>query len=185
MRQMTLELPDKLFERLENSAQAAQRTPVEFLRDLLRRGGGEETVTNVEAKVRAEAFVRERVGRVLTVREPVLDEGGIPVWLAPLATNFRPEETSVIGHVAVDARNGTVQTSESEFDDMFRRAHPRLGFAPLAPDKADRLSELLCQLQDAPLLGGEQDELEALVEEEQALQVANLEQLNRRLLPNG
>jgi hypothetical protein len=180
---MTLTIPDQLFNRLEFLAQVERRTPEELAYDRLRREVGEDTISSHRAKEVAKAFVRRRVGRCLTVRDPVLEEGGGWVWLVPVVTNVRREEAAFVGQVVVDARTEEVLTNEGEIAALFKRAHSNLGFLPFPAEKERRLSDLLSRAQEGPLTGEEREELDRLVTEQQALQLANLEQLDRRLLP--
>ena len=65
---------------------------------------------------------------------------------------------------------------------MIENGHVSFGFESLAIEKQERLTELLALNNERVLESEEKQEIEALVTEEQALQIQNLERLEKRLL---
>jgi hypothetical protein len=185
MPEVTVTLPDEVFERLTSLARAEQMTPEELACERLRRELGGDTMDSRAAREQTKAFVQRRVGCCLTVRDPILEEGGGLMWLVPVVTNVPTEEATFVGQVVMNAHTGEILTKEGEVAAMLKRAHTGLGFRSFPAEKEARLSELLSRAQESPLSKEEQDELMRLVTEQQDLQLANLEQLEARLLPDN
>ena len=183
MPQITLTLPDALYERVQSLAQVQHRTPEELVYRHLRRELGEDAIDSQSAKELAKAFVQKGAGRCLTVSDPVLEQVGKPIWLVPVVTNVPRDDAAFVGQVVVDAQNGDVLTNEGEIVAMVKKAHPSLGFRSLPSEEQLRMSELMDRNNDGLLTEQEQDELRVLVDQSLALTITNLEQLDRRLCP--
>ena len=183
MNQLTLALPDELYSRLAQRALIEEKTPEEIALERLRREFGEGFLDSQTAKDQASAFLRRRAGRCLTVREPILEETDIPVWLVPVITNVAPREAIFVGQVVVNAKTGKVLNIERDVVEMIKKGHRSLGFEKFPLEKQEHLAELLAENQERVLTEDEQKEMENLLAEEQSLQIRNLEELEKRLLP--
>ena len=65
---------------------------------------------------------------------------------------------------------------------MIKKGHVSFGYKSLAVEKQERLAELLVLNNERTLESEEKQEMEALLAEEQELQIRNLETLEKRLL---
>ena len=65
---------------------------------------------------------------------------------------------------------------------MIKKGHASFGFKPFPLEKQERLAELLALNGEKTLEPKEKQEMRALLAEEQALQLQNLETLEQRLL---
>ncbi len=184
MNQLTLALPDELYKRLAQRAGTEEKTPAEIALERLRREFGEGFLDSPTAKAQAFAFLRRRAGRCLTVREPILEETDTPVWLVPVITNVAPREATFVGQVVVNAKTGKVLNPEQDAVEMIKKGHRSLGLRQFPYEKQKRLAELLAANQEGVLKKGEQKEMENLLAEEQSLQIKNLQELEKRLLPD-
>ena len=72
--------------------------------------------------------------------------------------------------------------AELDVVEMVKKGHHSFGFEHLPSEKQNRLAELLASNQQGALKSGEKREMEVLLAEEQALQVRNLETVEKRLL---
>jgi len=185
MNQLTLDLPDELYSRLSQYASVIEKTPEEIALERLRREFGEGFLDSQTAKKRAITFLHRRAGRCLTVREPVLEEADAPVWLIPVITNVAPREAIFVGQVVVNAKTGKVLNVERDVVEMIKKGHRSLGFHIFPLEKQNRLAELLAENRERVLTEDEQEEMENFLAEEQSLQIKNLEELERRLLPKA
>ena len=183
MNQLTLDLPDELYNRLAQRASVEEKTPEEIALERLRREFGAGFLDSRTAKERAITFLHRRAGRCLTVREPVLEEADTPVWLIPVITNVAPREAIFVGQVVVNAKNGKVLNVEHDVVEMIKKGHRSFGFHLFPLEKKERLAELLSENRERVLTENEQEEMKKLLAEEQALQIRNLEELEKRLLP--
>ncbi len=182
MNQLTIALPDELYIRLAQRASVEEKTPEEVALERLCREFGEGFLDSQIAKKQAIAFLRRRVGRCLTVREPILEETDTPVWLVPVITNVK-REAAFVGQVVVNAKTGKVLNIERDVVEMIKKGHRSLGFEKFPLEKQEHLAELLAENQERVLTEDEQKEMENLLAEEQSLQIRNLEELEKRLLP--
>ncbi len=185
MNQLTLVLPDELYIRLSQYASVKEKAPEEIALERLRREFGEGFLDSQTAKERAITFLNRRAGRCLTVKEPVLEEADTPVWLVPVITNVAPREAIFVGQVVVNAKTGKVLNVERDVVEMIKKGHRSLEFHIFSLEKQNRLAELLAENREAVLTEDEQEEMKKLLAEEQALQIRNLEELERRLLPKN
>ncbi len=183
MNQLTLTLPDELYIRLAQRASVEEKTPEEVALERLCREFGEGFLDSQIAKKQAIAFLRRRVGRCLTIREPILEETDTPVWLVPVITNVDKCEATFVGQVVVNAKTGKVLNIERDIVEMIKKGHRSLGFHIFPLEKQERLAELLAENREGILTEDEQGEMENLLAEEQSLQIKNLEDLEKRLLP--
>ena len=182
MNPLTIALPDDLYEKLTQRAKAVKISVGELVLTRLRREFGADLLDDETAKTQAMAFLRHRAGRCLTVREPILEETDKPVWLVPVLTNVAPTAAAFVGQIVVDAKTGDVLNTVDDVVEMVKKGHDSFGFERLPLAKQNRLVELLASNQQGDLESGEKREMEALLAEEQALQVQNLETLENRLL---
>ena len=182
MNQLTLALPDELYNRLAKRALEKEKTPEEIALERLRREFGEGFLDSQTAKEQAIASLRRRAGRCLTVREPILEETDTPVWLVPVITNVDKREATFVGQIVVNAKTGKVLNVERDVYEMIKKGHLSLGFHKFPLEKQERLAELLAENQEGILTQDEQKEMESLLAEEQLLQIRNLEELEKRLL---
>ena len=183
MNPLTIPLPDDLYEKLTQRAKAAKISVEDLVLTHLRREFSNDLLDSEAAKAQAMAFLRQRAGKCLTVRDPILEEADQPVWLAPVLTNVAPSLATFVGQIVVNARTGHVLSTEAAVVDMVKRGHDSLGFEPFPSEKQNRLAELLGANRQGRLNSEENREMEMLLAEEQALQVRNLETLEKRLLP--
>ena len=89
---------------------------------------------------------------------------------------------SGVGEILVDADPGEVLSTQQDVTKMMKNGHVSFGFEPFAVEKQERLAELLALNNKKTLDLEEQSEMEALLAEEQELQIRNLETLEKRLL---
>ena len=171
MRPLTISLPDHLYEKLMQQAKAFETSLEELVLFQLKRD---------EARSTALAFLRKCAGRCLTVREPIFKEAASPVWTVPTFTNVSPP--TIVGEVIVDADTGEVLSTKKDVADMIKKGHISFGFKPFPLEKQTRLAELLARNGEKLLKAEEKQEMEMLLAEEQALQLQNLETLEKRLL---
>ena len=171
MRPLTISVPDYLYEKLTQQAKVSETSVEELVLFQLKRD---------EAKEAALTFLQKRAGRCLTIREPILKESIPPIWVVPTFTNVAPPVG--VGEVLVNANTGEVLSTERDVAEMIKKGHVSFGFEPLAVEKQERLAELLALNSEKTLERKEKQEMEALLAEEQALQVRNLETLEKRLL---
>lgn len=171
MRPLTISLPDYLYEKLTEQAKAFETSLEELVLFQLKRD---------EAKDAALSLLRKRAGRCLVIREPVLKEASRPVWIFPVYTNVAPPME--VGEILVDTNTGEVLSTEIDVSEMIKRGHISFGYKSFALEKQERLAELLALNNKRTLESEEQQEMEALLAEEQELQIRNLETLEKRLL---
>ncbi|MDE0085776.1 MAG: hypothetical protein OXU23_08715 [Candidatus Poribacteria bacterium] len=171
MRPLTISLPDYLYEKLTQQAQVFDTSLEELVIFQLRRD---------ETRDSALAFLQKHAGRCLTVREPIFKNAVPPVWIVPIFTNVAPPLQ--VGEITVDADTGKVLSTDKDVVEMIKKGHPSFGFETFAVDKQERLAELLALNGEKPLESEAKQEMETLLAEEQALQLRNLETLEKRLL---
>ncbi len=171
MRPLTISLPNYLYEKLTQQAKSFETSLEELVLFQLKR---------YEAREAASTFLRKRAGRCLTVREPVLKETVSSLWVVPIFTNVAPPME--VGEIIVDADTGEVLSTQNDVAEMMKKGHVSFGYKSLAREKQERLAELLALNGEKPLELEEQQEMEALLAEEQELQIRNLETLEKRLL---
>ena len=171
MRPLTISLPDYLYEKLTQQAEVFDTSLEELVLFQLKRD---------EARDAALAFLRKRAGRCLAVREPVLKTGVSPVWVVPVFTNVAPSVE--VGEILVDAVTGKVLSTQQDVAEMIKNGHGSFGYKSLPVEKQERLAELLALNNEKTLVSKEKQEMEALLAEEQELQIRNLETLEKRLL---
>ena len=171
MRPLTISLPDYLYEKLTQEARVSETSIEELVLFQLKRD---------EIRDTALTLLRKRAGRCLTVREPILKKSSPPIWIVPIFTNVDPPVE--VGEIHVAADTGEVLSTEMDVAEMIRKGHTSFGFKSFAAEKQERLAELLALNSEKTLEPKEKQELEALLAEEQALQIRNLETLGKRLL---
>ena len=171
MRPLTISVPDYLYEKLTHQAKVSETSVEELVLFQLKRD---------EARDAALKFLRKRAGRCLMVREPILKESTPPIWVVPIFTNVSPSVG--VGEILVNADTGKVLSTEMDVAEMIEKGHVSFGFESFAMEKQERLIELLTLNSEKTLEPKEKQEMEALLAEEQALQVQNLETLEKRLL---
>lgn len=171
MRLLTISLPDYLYKKLAQQAKVSETSLEELVLFQLKRD---------EAKGAALTFLQKRAGRCLTVREPILKQSTPPTWVVPIFTNVAPPVE--VGEIFVDANTGEVLSTEVDVTEMIKKGHVSFGFKSLAVEKQERLAELLALNNEKVLASEAKKEMGVLLAEEQALQIQNLETLERRLL---
>lgn len=171
MRPLTISLPDYLYEKLTQQAKGSKISLEDFVLCQLERD---------EVRDTALTFLRKRAGRCLIAREPILKESTRSIWVVPIFTNVDPPVE--VGEIHVAAETGEVLSTEMDVAEMIENGHVSFGFESLAIEKQERLTELLALNNERVLDSEEKQEIEALVAEEQALQIQNLERLEKRLL---
>ena len=171
MHPLTISLPDYLYEKLTQQAKTFETSLEELVLFQLKRD---------EARDVALVFLRKRAGRCLMVREPILKESTPLIWVAPIFTNVVPSVE--VGEIHVDADTGQVLNTEQDVTEMIKKGHVSFGFESLAVEKQERLAELLTLNNEKALESEAKEEMEALLAEEQELQIRNLETLEKRLL---
>lgn len=171
MRPLTISLPDYLYEKLTQQAKVFDTSLEELVLFQLKRD---------EARDSALMFLRKRAGRCLMVREPFLKESAPPIWVVSIFTNVAPPVE--VGEILIDAETEEVLSTEMDVIEMIKRGHASFGFESFAAEKQERLAELLALNNEKTLESKEKREMEALLTEEQELQIRNLETLEKRLL---
>lgn len=171
MRPLTISLPDYLYKKLTQQAQVSKTSLEDFVLFQLKRD---------EARDAALTLLRKRAGRCLMAKEPILKESTPPIWVVPVFTNVAPPIE--VGEIHVAADTGEVLSTEMDVAEMIENGHVSFGFESLAIEKQERLTELLALNNERVLESEEKQEIETLVAEEQALQIQNLERLEKRLL---
>lgn len=171
MRPLTISLPDYLYEKLTQQAKVSQISLEDFVLFQLERD---------EARDTALTFLRKRAGRCLMVREPILKESTPSIWVVPIFTNVDPPVE--VGEIHVDAETGEVLSTEMDVAEMIENGHVSFGFESLAIEKQERLTELLALNSEQVLAPEAIQEMDALLAEKQALQIRNLQTLEKRLL---
>lgn len=171
MRPLTISLPDYLYEKLTQQAKVSKISLEDFVLFQLERD---------EVRDTALTFLRKRAGRCLMAKEPILKESAPPIWVVPIFTNVDPPVE--VGEIHVAADTGEVLSTEMDVAEMIRKGHVSFGFKPLPAEKQERLAELLALNGEKMLESEETQEMEALLAEEQELQIRNLETLGKRLL---
>ena len=171
MRPLTISLPDYLHKKLTQQAKVSKTSLEDFVLFQLKRD---------EARDAALTLLRKRAGRCLMAKEPILKKSTPPIWGVPVFTNVAPPIE--VGEIHVAADTGEVLSTEIDVAEMIRKGHVSFGFEPLPVEKQERLAELLALNGEKMLAPEETQEMEALLAEEQELQIRNLETLGKRLL---
>lgn len=171
MRPLTISLPDYLYKKLAQQAKMSDTSLEELVLFQLKRD---------EARDAALALLQKRAGRCLTAREPILQQSTPPTWVIPIFTNVAPPVR--VGEILVDTKTGEILSTEMDVAEMIKKGHVSFGFESLAVEKQERLAELLALNNEKVLKSEAKEEMEALLAEEQTLQIQNLETLERRLL---
>ena len=171
MRPLTISLPDYLYEKLTQQAKVSKISLEDFVLFQLKRD---------EVRDTALTFLRKRAGRCLMAKEPILKESTPLVWVVPIFTNVDPPVE--VGEIHVAADTGEVLSTEMDVAEMIEKGHVSFGFESFAIEKQERLTKLLALNNERVLESEEQQEMETLLAEEQALQIQNLETLGKRLL---
>lgn len=171
MRPLTISLPDYLYEKLAQQAKVSDTSLEELVLFQLKRD---------KAKDAALALLQKRAGRCLTAGEPILKQSTPPTWVVPIFTNVAPPFG--VGEVLVDADTGEVLSTGMDVAEMIKKGHVSFGFEPFATEKQERLAELLALNNEKTLASKMKQEMETLLAEKQALQIQNLQTLEKRLL---
>ena len=171
MRPLTISLPDYLYEKLMKQAKVSKISLENFVLFQLERD---------EVRDTALTFLRKRAGRCLMVTEPILKESTPPTWGVPIFTNVDPPVE--VGEIHIDAETGEVLSTEMDVAEMIENGHVSFGFESFAEKKQERLSELLALNSEQVLAPEVIQEMDALLAEKQALQIRNLQTLEKRLL---
>ena len=100
--------------------------------------------------------------------------------VVPIFTNVAPPVR--VGEILVDANTDEVLSTEMDVAEMIEKGHVSFGYESFTVEKQERLTELLALNNEETLVSEEKEEMEALLAEEQALQIRNLETLEKRLL---
>ena len=133
-----------------------------------------------KARDTALSFLQKRAGRCLMAREPNLKDSDPSTWVVPIFTNVDPPVG--VGEIHVDANTGEVLNTEMDVAEMIEKGHVSFGFESFAAEKQERLTELLALNNEQVLAPEVKQEMEALLAEKQALQIQNLQTLEKRLL---
>lgn len=171
MRPLTISLPDYLYEKLIQQAKVSDTSVEELVLFQLKRD---------EARDATLTFLRKRAGRCLTAREPIFKESTPPVWVVSVFTNVAPPVE--VGEILVDVGTGEVLNTEMDVAEMIEKGHVSFGFESFDAEKQERLSELLALNNEKALESEAKEEMETLLAEKQALQIQNLQTLEKRLL---
>ncbi|RKU06717.1 hypothetical protein C6503_25770 [Candidatus Poribacteria bacterium] len=171
MRPLTISLPDYLYKKLTQQAKVSKTSLEDLVLFQLKRD---------EARDAALTLLRKRAGRCLMAKEPIFKESTPPVWIVPIFTNVAPPVE--VGEIHIEADTGQVLSTEMDVAEMIKKGHVSFGFEPLPVEKQERLAELLALNGEKMLESEETQEMEALLAEEQELQIRNLETLGKRLL---
>ena len=171
MRSLTISLPDYLYKKLTQQAKVSETSLEEIVLFQLKRD---------EARDTALAFLQKRAGRCLIAREPNLKDSDSLIWVVPIFTNV--ESSVKVGEIHVDANTSEVLNTEMDVAEMIEKGHVSFGFEPFAAEKQERLTELLALNNEQVLAPEVKQEMEALLAEKQALQIRNLQTLEKRLL---
>ncbi len=171
MRPLTISLPDYLYEKLTQQAKVSKISLEDFVSFQLERD---------EVRDTALTFLRRRAGRCLIAKEPILKESTSLVWVVPIFTNVDPPVE--VGEIHVAADTGAVLSTEMDVAEMIEKGHVSFGFESFAVEKQERLAELLALNNEQVLAPAVEQEMEALLAEKQALQIQNLQTLEKRLL---
>lgn len=171
MRSLTISLPDYLYEKLTRQAESVETSLEELVIFQLKRD---------ETKNTALDFLRKHAGRCLTVREPIFKGTESLFWTVPVITNVAPPLE--VGEIIIDAGTGKIVNTDKDVIEMIKKGHISFGFETFAAKKQKRLAELLALNSEKPLESEAKQEMEALLAEEQALQLRNLETLEKQLL---
>lgn len=171
MHPLTISLPDYLYDKLSQQAQTVHTSLEEFVLFQLKRD---------ETRDSALVFLQNHVGKCLIVQEPILEDSDPLVWKVPVFTNVAP--TLEVGEIIIHAETGEILSTDKDVSEMIKKGHISFGFEPFAEDKQKRLAELLALNGEGQLESDAKQEMEYLLAEEQALQLQNLEALEKRLL---
>ena len=171
VRSLTISLPDYLYRKFTRQAQAFDTSLEEIVLFQLKLD---------EVRNSALVFLQQHAGRCLTVREPIFKEETPPIWVVPAFTNVAQPQK--VGEVVVDADTFKVLSTHRDVIEMIKKGHSSFGFKDFPVEKKDRLADLLTLNNQNSLDGKEKLELDILLAEEQALQLQNLETLDKRLL---
>ena len=174
MRQLTISLPDYLYEKLTQQAKEFKTSLEELVLFQLKRD---------EARDAALSLLRKRAGRCLMAREPIFKGSTPSTWAVPIFTNVAAPVG--FGEILVDADTGKVLNTEQDVTEMIKKGHVSLGFETFAIEKQERLAELLALNNEQALELEAKKEMETLLAEEQDLQLRNLETLEKRLLSSA
>lgn len=133
-----------------------------------------------QAKRIAKDYLTSSIGEALEPQTPFLDPNGT-VWQVPVAIELLVGGWTEVGTLEINANTGCVLTESSSFSALSQRLRKLLGIEDFPADKQTRLSELLDLGNQGKLTESLQDELEALFEECEAQETANLQRLAQRL----
>ena len=81
----------------------------------------------------------------------------------------------------IDAGAGKILSTDKDVIEMIKKGYTSFGFETFAAEKQERLAELLALNSEKPLESAAKQEMEILLAEEQALQLRNLETLEKQL----
>ena len=171
MHPLTISLPDYLYKKLTLQAQTHETSLEELVLFHLKRD---------EVRDTASVFLHNHAGRCLTIRKPIFKDDLPAVWEVPVITNVSP--TLEVGKIIVDADTGRVLSTNSDVYNMIKKGYASFGFETIALEKQKRLAELLALNGEVPLESDAKQEMETLLAEEQALQLRNLETLQKRVM---
>lgn len=87
-----------------------------------------------------------------------------------------------VGEIIVDADTGKVLSTNKDVYSMIKKGYLSFGFETFAIEKQKRLAELLALNGEISLESEAKQEMETLLAEEQALQIRNLETLEKRVM---
>ena len=171
MHPLTISLPDYLYKKLAHQAQTHETSLEELVIFQLKR---DETRNSVSV------FLQKHAGRCLTIREPIFKDDDPAVWEVPVFTNVAPPLE--VGKIIVDVDSGKVISTNNDVYNMIKKGYSSFGFETFAVEKQERLAELLALNGEIPLESAAKQEMETLLAEEQALQLRNLDTLEKRVL---
>lgn len=171
MHPLTITLPDYLYKKLTLQAENHETSLEELVLLQLKRDETRDT---------ALTFLQKHAGRCLMIREPLFKSDDPAVWEVPVFTNVAPPLG--VGKIIVDANTGRVLSKKNDVYNMIKKGYPSFGFETFAVEKQNRLAELLALNSEIPLESDAKQEMETLLAEEQALQLRNLETLEKRVM---
>jgi len=175
MPQVFLDLPEEIYQRLNERAQATHRSIQELLTRQIIRDFALSINTAYQAKRIAEEWLHAHSGLLLKTGIPAFEEDS-QVWRVPVVTNTCSEEADLVGEIHIDAQTGHLFESENTME-ILEKTRQIFGLSHIKAEQQSRLNELLELNRTRELTSQEEAELDLLMQGVQEQTDANLEKL--------
>lgn len=185
MKELTLEIPEPVYEHLERIARVSELSPSAFLERRLCKEFGVALSTAAQAKKEAQKVLRATIGSLLRPGTPFFDAMNnmecCGKWRIPVLPNLRLGSRKPVGEISFNAYDGKLLTEKSTIYEIARQASAQMGIEKLPGDLQEQLDKLLDAQNERTLTDEEQQKLEKLITRWEIFQLNNLLRMTEQL----